>query len=107
MAKTTASKIRLHELVIANGRCFSPFVWRVRYALAHKGLAFESVRLGFTDIPTCFDGKFKTVPILEHGDTVMAESWEIVEYIDRQYPDRPPLFSSAAEHAVVRLTDAW
>jgi glutathione S-transferase len=107
MAKTTASKIRLHELVIENGRCFSPFVWRVRYALAHKGLEFESVQLGFTDIPTRFGGKFRTVPILEHGDTVMAESWDIVEHLDRQYPDRPALFSSAAEHAVVRLTDSW
>jgi glutathione S-transferase len=107
MAKNTANRIRLHELVIDNGRCASPFVWRVRYALAHKGLEFESVQLGFTEIPGKFGGKFKTVPILELGDTVMAESWDIVEHLDQQFPDKPALFSSPAELAVVRLTDSW
>ncbi|HEY0802391.1 MAG TPA: glutathione S-transferase N-terminal domain-containing protein, partial [Steroidobacteraceae bacterium] len=48
-----------------------------------------------------------TVPILEHGDTVLAESWDIAEYLDRAFPDHPRLFSSPAELAAVRLTDAW
>ena len=107
MIKATTDKIRLHELVIENGRCASPFVWRVRYALAHKGLEFESMPLGFTDIATRFEGKFKTVPVLEYGDTQMAESWDIVEHLDQQFPDKTALFSSPAEIAVVRLTDAW
>jgi glutathione S-transferase len=107
MANNTANKIRLHELVLDNGRSASPFVWRVRYALAHKGLEFESVRLGFIEIPARFGGKFKTVPILECGDVAMAESWDIVEHLDRQYPDKPPLFGSPAELAMVRLTDSW
>ena len=107
MANNAAKKIRLHELVIENGRSASPFVWRVRYALAHKGLEFESVRLGFIEIPTRFDGKFKTVPVLECGDAIMAESWDIIEHLDRQFPERPPLFSSPAELAMVRLTDSW
>jgi glutathione S-transferase len=107
MTANTAEKIRLHELVIDNGRCASPFVWRVRYALAHKGLDFESVQLGFTDIPAQFGGKFKTVPILEHGETLMAESWDIALYLDRRFPDKPALFTSAAELAMVRLTDSW
>ncbi len=101
------TKIRLHELVIANGRCTSPYVWRVRYALAHKGLSFESVQLGFTEIAPKFDGKFKTVPILELGDTIMNESWDIAEWLDRQFPDRPALFSGPAEVASVRFIDSW
>jgi hypothetical protein len=36
---------------LENGLSASPFVWRVRYALARKGLTFESMPLGFTDIP--------------------------------------------------------
>ena len=40
-AKTLPAKIRLYELALENGRCASPFVWRLRYALAHKGIAFE------------------------------------------------------------------
>jgi glutathione S-transferase len=107
MMNDTVRAIRLHELVLENGRSASPFVWRVRYALAHKGLEFESVRLGFTEIPSRFGGKFKTVPVLECGDTTMAESWDIVEHLDRQFPEKPALFTSPAELATVRLTDSW
>jgi glutathione S-transferase len=101
------NRVRLFELALEDGRSASPFVWRVRYALAHKGLDFEVVSLGFTEIAATFDGRFKTVPVLEHGETQMAESWDIVEYLDRAFPDAPRLFSSAAELAMVRLFDVW
>ena len=104
---TFGTKVRLYELALEDGRSASPFVWRIRYALAHKGIAFETEYLGFTEIPTVFGGKFKTVPILEHGATVLAESWDIAEYLDRTFPDRPHLFGSVGELAVVRLTDTW
>jgi glutathione S-transferase len=107
MATSAENKVRLYEVALGDGRSASPFVWRIRYALAHKGIAFETVKLGFTEIPGVFGGKFKTVPILEHGDTVLAESWDIAEYLDRAFPDRPPLFSSPGELAVIRLTEAW
>jgi glutathione S-transferase len=99
--------IRLYELALGNGRSASPFVWRIRYALAHKGLPFESEYLGFREIPGKFAGRFKTVPVIECGDTMMAESWDIAEYLDQAYPDHPALFSSPAELAMVRLTDQW
>jgi glutathione S-transferase len=102
-----AAKIKLYELVLGNGLSASPFVWRIRYALAHKGLAFESEYLGFRDIPVRFAGRFKTVPVLECGEIMMAESWEIAEYLDQAHPDHPRLFSSPAELAMVRLTDQW
>jgi len=104
---TAVDKIRLYELVLDSGCSASPFVWRIRYALAHKGLPFESVPVGFTEIPKVFGGRFKTVPVIEHGDTLMAESWDIAEYLDRAFPGAPALFSGPAELAMVRLADAW
>src|SRR5579864_8173988 len=107
MSTPTADKVSLYELALDNGRSASPYVWRIRYALAHKGLPFEAVPLGFTEISAVCNGQFKTVPIIAHGDTTMAESWDIAEYLDRAFPDRPALFSSPAENAMVRLFDAW
>lgn len=107
MNSDTQTKVRLYELVLENGRSASPFVWRIRYSLAHKGVAFESVPLGFTDIPKAFSGRFKTVPVIEHGATMLAESWDIAEYLEQAFPGRPPLFSSESEQAMVRLMDAW
>ncbi len=100
-------KARLYELVLDNGRSASPYVWRIRYALAHKGISCDAVPLGFTEISTAFNGRFKTVPVLEHGDTMLAESWDIAEYLDKAFPGEPALFEGPAELAVVRLTDAW
>jgi glutathione S-transferase len=99
--------VRLYELVLANGRSASPFVWRIRYALAHKGIAYESMPLGFIEIPRVFGGRFKTLPVIEHGETMMAESWDIANYLDQAFPERPKLFSSPSEHAMVRLFDSW
>lgn len=100
-------KARLYELVMDNGRSASPYVWRIRYAFAHKGILCEAVPLGFTEISTALGGRFKTVPVIEHGDTMLAESWDIAEYLDRAFPAQPALFAGPAELAMVRLTDAW
>jgi glutathione S-transferase len=106
MSTSSEKSLRLYELALEDGRSASPFVWRIRYALAHKGLPYDTVKVGFTEIPTVLGGRFNTVPILEHGATAMAESWDIAEYLDRAFPDKP-LFGGAAELAVVRLMDMW
>jgi glutathione S-transferase len=107
MNMPTDTAVRLYELVLDNGRSSSPYVWRIRYALAHKGVPIESVPIGFTDIPKMFGERFKTVPVIEHGDTMLAESWDIAEYLDRAFPRQPALFSSPSENAMVRLNEAW
>ena len=83
---TDNNQVRLYELALQDGRSASPFVWRIRYALAHKGIPYETVYVGFTEISTLFGGKFKTVPILQHGETVLNESWDIAAYLDREFP---------------------
>jgi glutathione S-transferase len=103
---STHTSIRLYELVTANGRSASPYVWRIRYALAHKDLPFESVPVGFADIPGIAGGRFKTVPVLEHGATMLAESWDIAAYLDATFPAKP-LFSGPAELAMARFFESW
>jgi glutathione S-transferase len=107
MSTSIGNKVCLYELALQDGRSASPFVWRIRYALAHKGIPFDTVYLGFTEIPTVFGGKFKTVPILEHAGTARAESWDIAEHLDRAFPRQPLLFNSPAELSLVRFMDAW
>src|SRR5271167_4992461 len=106
MTSSADQNLRLYEVALQDGRSASPFVWRIRYALAHKGIPYETVYVGFTEIPALFGGKFKTVPILQHGETVLNESWDIAEYLDREFPGKPLLFNTPAEHSMVRFTDA-
>jgi len=96
----------LHDLVCIDDRRPSPFCWRSKFALAHKGLAFEARAVGFTAIPRLYGGGHKTVPILEDDGRVIADSWAIADYLDQAYPDHP-LFASPAERALCRFTEAW
>jgi glutathione S-transferase len=102
-----SGKLRLYELTLENGRSASPYVWRIRYALAQKEIPYESVMLGFTDIPQAFGGRCKTVPVIEHDGTLLVDSWDIAEYLDRTFHTGVPLFSSAVELAMCKLMDAW
>lgn len=98
--------IYLHELVAANGRALSPFVWRIKYALAHKRLAYATRPVGFTDIPKLCGGQYKTVPIIEDGDATICDSWKIVDYLDKTYAERS-IFTSPQERALARFFDGW
>ncbi|WP_375505338.1 glutathione S-transferase N-terminal domain-containing protein [uncultured Nostoc sp.] len=60
-----STKIRLYDLAGAeDDRRFSPNCWRVRLALLHKGLPFETVPWRFTEKETiAFSGQGK-VPVI-------------------------------------------
>ncbi len=87
---------------------FSPYVWRTKLALAHKGLAHESVALRFTEIPEApFADVAATVPVLEDEGRFIADSWEIACHLEERYPERPSLFGGAVGRAHARFINAW
>jgi glutathione S-transferase len=101
------SALRLYEVVNQDGASVSPFVWRAKFALAKKGLAYESVAVGYLDIPNIGSGTLKTVPILQSNDTFIVDSWLIAEWLDRTYPDHPAIFQSQSDTAMIRFFDKW
>jgi glutathione S-transferase len=84
---------QLFELVGADDRRFSPYCWRTRLALAHKGLEAELVPCRFREIAArvAFAGHDR-VPVLKDGDRAVGDSWAIACYLEDAYPDRPSLF---------------
>jgi glutathione S-transferase len=65
----------------AEDRRFSPYCWRAKLALAHKGVEFRTVPLTYTDIQALPDA-VKAVPILEHGGARISDSFRIAEYLE-------------------------
>jgi glutathione S-transferase len=85
---------------------FSPYCWRTRFALAHKGLPVETVPWRFTDRDAiAFSGQGK-VPVLQDGGTVVFDSWTIAEYLEDQVPT-PTLFGDATGRAHALFLNAW
>jgi len=100
--------IKLYELAGAeDDRRFSPYCWRIRLALQHKQLDFETVACRFTEKDLiAFSGQDK-VPVLVDGHNVISDSWAIACYLEQTYPDRPSLFGGPAGQALSRFHVDW
>lgn len=87
--------ITFYDLCGKDKKRFSPFGWRTRMALAHKGLDYTLELVKFTEKHKIeFSGQ-PLVPVIRDGETVVNDSWAIAEYLEDTYPDRPSLFGSA------------
>jgi glutathione S-transferase len=86
---------------------FSTYSWRTRLALHHKGLAYTVHPVSVSDkAAIAFSGQGK-VPILKHGDRVIADSWAIALYLEQEFPDRPTLFSGLVGETLTHVFNVW
>src|SRR5690348_18091718 len=75
--------IQLYDLAGAeDDRRFSPYCWRIRMALRHKGLEFETIPWRFTEKDVIAPHGSQTVPVLVDGGKAIYDSWTIAEYLD-------------------------
>ena len=96
--------IQFYELAGENTDIkFSPFVWRTRMALLHKGVEFESLPWQFKDRTST---EHKTVPAIYDNGKMVSDSFEIAKYLDAQYPDKPTLMNGAEGEAHAELVGA-
>lgn len=100
--------ITLYDLAGAEAdRRFSPFCWRTRMALAHKGLDVETVPWRFIEkdkLPAPNQGR---VPVIVDGERVVHDSSAIADYLEERYPDRPSLFGGEVGRGLARFVQNW
>ncbi len=99
--------ITLYELCGRDDRRFSPYCWRTRLALAHKGLDYRTVPVRFTDKETLAFSNQERVPVIRDGDAVVSDSWTIACYLEDAYSDGPSLFGGEAGCAMTRFFNIW
>jgi len=100
--------ISLYDLVGQDPqRPFSPHCWKVAFALAHKGLDFESVPTAFTEVPLVEGGASPTIPVIRDGEVVVADSFAIALYLEETYPERPSMFGGEGGQAMARFVERW
>ena len=90
-----------------SARRFSPYCWRTKLALAHKGLAFDTVPWRFTETSALTAHGAEKVPLLLDGDRAVTDSWAIAEYLEDTYPDRPSLFGGEGGRALAKFVNGW
>ena len=89
--------IELYELAATDDKqVFSPYCWRIRLALHHKGLSFKSIPWRMTEKDRIAFADTERVPVLVDGEQKLSDSWKILEYLDERYPT-PSLEMNRAE----------
>jgi glutathione S-transferase len=86
---------------------FSPHCWKIKMALAHKGLAFETRPTPFTKVTDIGGGFSKTVPVIDDGGRLVRESFDIAVYLEETYPDRPSLFGGEGGRSEAKFIESW
>ncbi|HYX37415.1 MAG TPA: maleylacetoacetate isomerase [Oligoflexus sp.] len=81
--------------------------WRVRWALALKGLPYESVAVNLLKSEQRSDEYLALnptgqVPMLKVGDRTVSESMAIIEWLEETYPYEPLLPKDPWDKALVR-----
>ncbi|KAI0063449.1 hypothetical protein BV25DRAFT_1824558 [Artomyces pyxidatus] len=107
---------------VLEDKCWSPNVWKIRFALNFKGLPYKTEWVEFPDIEALAkrlgaphtavrrDGSpFYSVPIIydPEAQKYVANALDIALYLDRAYPDTPPLFPRGAEAFIAVFEDAF
>jgi len=99
--------IVLFDLATQSDMRPSPFCWRAKLALKHKGLRFEARGIGFHDIRSLGDGSFKTLPVVRDGERWVGGSMAAAEYFEMAYPDAPALFPRDPERLFTGFVESW
>ncbi len=100
--------LHLFDLTCANQRIFfSPYCWRTRMALRHKGLAFESLPWHFVEKDRIAASGDTRVPVLVEDGRQITDSWAIARHLDATYPDAPPLMADTAARARAKFISGW
>jgi glutathione S-transferase len=100
--------ITLYDLAGSEAaRRFSPFCWRAKMALAHKGLAAATVAWRFTEKDKLPQPNAGRVPVLVDDGRVVHDSTAIAEYLETRYAGRPSLFGGDAGRALTGFVQNW
>jgi len=95
--------ITLYDLVFDKDLRPSPFCWRAKLALKHKGLAWRDEPCGFTEKHKIAFAQSQTYPVIHDGTKVVKDSWVIAQHLDAAYPDKPLLL----DRSYAQFVNGW
>jgi glutathione S-transferase len=87
----------------------SHFSEKVRLMLDYKGLTYRKIEVtpGVGQLEIYQMTGQRQVPVLKDGNTVVADSTAIGQYLDRQYPDRPLIPATPKQRALCTIMEEW
>jgi glutathione S-transferase len=103
----TQPTIEMYDLAgREDDRRISPFCWRIRLALAHKGLPVRTIPWRLTEKDFIRGYGATSVPVIVDDGHAVSDSWDIALYLDATYPANP-LFDSPQAKAYALWFHHW
>jgi glutathione S-transferase len=100
--------IEMYDLAGADpNRRFSPYCWRIKLSLKHKGLDFKTIPWRLTEKSVIAPYNSERVPVIVDDGRAIADSWRIANYLEDSYRDRSPLFGGEQARALARFYNQW
>ena len=85
---------------------FSPYAWRAKLCLWHKGLVFEDMPIQFLEKAKISHVSPQTIPVLDDGSESVVDSFAIARYLEEKYPE-PTLFGGPVAAAQAPVLNQW
>lgn len=85
---------------------FSPYGWRMKLCLWHKGLDFEEEPTRFLEKSKISHVSPQTIPVLDDGPVSVVDSFAIAQYLEETYPE-PSLFGGSVAAAQAPVLNQW
>jgi glutathione S-transferase len=85
----------------------SPYCWRARLALEHKGLEAESIPIFYFETKKVPFRNVGNLPVLSDNGRKVEGTWEIADHLDKAYPDRPALMRTPEARSMARFMGSW
>lgn len=99
--------IKHFELAAADNQLnFSPYCWRTRMALLHKSLPFATTPWLFSDKSATEPSGSDKTPVIFDSGTWVHDSWEIVKYLDKTYPDSLAILPNDESVSLAKLVES-
>lgn len=87
----------------------SEYAEKVRLVLDYKGLAYRKIEVtpGIGQLELVRLSGQRQVPVLKDGSEIIADSTAIIEYLEKQYPDRPVIPTEPKQRGLSLLIEQW
>ena len=80
--------LTLYDLSGKNDLRFSPPCWNIKLCLIQNEIKFKTIPVRFTDKDKIAFSKQKLVPILDYKDGFVCDSWNIINWLNENYPQK-------------------
>jgi len=90
--------LKLFDLSGKNDLRFSPPCWNVKLCLILNNIEFLTIPVRFTDKDKIAFSQQKLVPILDYKEGFVSDSWNIINWLNENYPEKKIFINNSSKN---------